>query len=124
LRENNRLPSIKKLFMSNLERLHLLKEYIRDEPENPFNYYAYALEIKEIDPNESSDLFDYLLVNHSDYLPVYFPAAHFFFEVGQIEKAKGIFKIGIFTAQSQGDQKALKELQNAYQNFLYENDME
>jgi tetratricopeptide (TPR) repeat protein len=110
--------------MSNLERLHLLKEYIKDEPENPFNYYALALEIRKIDPDESSNLFNYLLVNHPDYLPVYFPSAHFFFELDQIEKAKGIFEKGISTAQFQGDQKALKELKNAYQNFLFENDLD
>ncbi|MFN3996483.1 tetratricopeptide repeat protein [Algoriphagus sp.] len=110
--------------MSNLERLRLLREFIKEEPKNPFNYYALALEIREIDPNESINLFDFLLLNHPDYLPVYFPSAHFFFELGQIGKAKEIFEKGIFTAKSQGDQKAQKELQNAFQNFLYENDMD
>lgn len=110
--------------MSNLERVGLLREYIIEEPENPFNRYALALEIKEIDPIEASELFDFLLLNHSSYLPVYFPSAHFFFELGQIEKARGIFETGIGMAQDQKDQKALKELQNAYQNFLFENDLD
>lgn len=108
--------------MSNLERVGLLRAYILEEPENPFNRYALALEIKDIDQHEASELFDFLLLNHSSYLPVYFPSAHFFFELGQIEKAKGIFEKGIALAQNLKDEKALKELKNAYQNFLFEND--
>lgn len=106
--------------MSNLERVRLLREFIKEEPENPFNPYALALEIKEIDQKEATELFDDLLLNHPDYLPVYFPSAHFFFELDQIEKAKRIFEKGIELASDQMDQKALKELQNAYQNFLFE----
>lgn len=110
--------------MSNLERVGLLREYILDEPENPFNRYALALEIKDIAPDEAAELFDFLLLNHPSYLPVYFHSAHFFFELGQIEKARGIFEIGIALARDQKDLKALKELQSAYQNFLFENDLD
>ncbi|SEG17786.1 enzyme of heme biosynthesis [Algoriphagus boritolerans] len=110
--------------MGNLERVHLLREYIKEEPENPFNRYALALEIKEIDPDEASEILDFLLLNHPSYLPVYFPSAHFFFELGQIEKAKEIFEKGIHLAQSQKEEKTLKELKNAYQNFLFENDLD
>lgn len=109
--------------MSNLDRVGMLRAYILDEPENPFNRYALALEIKEIDPNEAAELFDFLLLNHSRYLPVYFPSAHFFFEIGQLEKAQGIFQNGIALAQELNNQKTLKELQNAYQNFLFDSDL-
>lgn len=110
--------------MSNLERLGLLRAYILDEPENPFNRYALALEIREIDPNEAAELFDFILLNHACYLPVYYPSAHLFFELGQIEKARGIFENGITLARELNNQKALKELQNAYQNFLFDNDLD
>jgi tetratricopeptide (TPR) repeat protein len=110
--------------MSNSERLRLLKEFIAEEPENPFNFYALALEIRDFDQQEAGRLFDLLLLNHPDYLPVYFPSAHFFFELGQIEKAKNIFEQGIDLAKSQKAEKTLKELQNAYQNFLFENDLD
>lgn len=110
--------------MCNLKRVGLLRGYILEEPENPFNRYALALEIKELDPNEATELFNFLLDNHSSYLPVYFPSAHFFFELGQIDKAREIFEKGIVLARDQSDEKAFKELQNAYQNFLFENDLE
>lgn len=110
--------------MSNLDREALLREFIRDEPQNPFNFYALALEIKEKDQQEALRLFDYLLENHPDYLPQYYASAHFFFEQNQIKKAKEIFTSGIDLAKAQNEVKALRELQNAYQNFLFETDME
>jgi predicted Zn-dependent protease len=110
--------------MGKLDRTELLREFIREEPENPFNYYALALEISEKSPEEAGNLFDLVLINFPDYLPVYFPSAHFFFELDQIEKAKKIFEKGIEKAKDQQETKTLKELTNAYQNFLFENDLD
>ncbi len=110
--------------MSNLDREALLREFIRDEPENPFNFYALALEIKEKDPAEAEQVFDFLLEKHPDYLAQYYSSAHFFFEQNQIEKAKSVFLNGINLAKSKNESKILRELQNAYQNFLFETDQE
>ena len=110
--------------MSNLDRKTLLREFIREEPKNPFNYYALALEIKEKDSKEASELFDYLLENHPSYLPLYYPAAQFFFEQNQIQKANEIYAAGIQLAKNQNELKTLRELQNAYQNFLFETDLD
>lgn len=110
--------------MGNLVRLQILRDYILEEPENPFNYYALALELREKDAEEASELFDYLLSNHPEYLPVYFPAAHFFADQNDLQKAKGIFEKGILLSQSENEEKALKELTNAYQNFLFEFDLD
>jgi tetratricopeptide (TPR) repeat protein len=110
--------------MSNLDRMAVLRDYIKEEPENPFNYYALALEISNLDPTEASELYDYVLENHPDYLPVYFSSALFFFELDQISKAKTLFEKGIKLAESQNEGKALKELTNAYQNFLFETDQD
>mgnify|MGYP005748225801 CR=1 FL=1 len=110
--------------MSNLERAKILREYISEEPDNPFNYYALALEIKDIDSGEAGKLFEFLLLQHADYLPVYFPAANFFFELGQISKAKDVFEKGISLAEALRETKTLHELKNSYQNFLFDNDLE
>ena len=110
--------------MSYLDRIQLLREYMLEEPENPFNYYALGLEIKEKDPVEAGKMFDLVLTNFPNYLPVYFPSAYFFFERNDLKKAKEIFEKGIELASSSKEEKALKELKNAYQNFLFETDME
>jgi hypothetical protein len=110
--------------MRNLERIELLKVYCTEEPENPFNYYALALEYRESEKAEAAHLFDFVVGNFPNYLPVYFPAAQFFFENDILLKAKHLFETGIELAQAQKDEKAKKELSNAYQNFLFETDLE
>lgn len=110
--------------MSYLDRIQLIKNYIITEPENPFNYYALGLELKEKDPQESGKMFDHVLTHFPNYLPVYFPAAYFFFERDELQKAKEIFEKGIQLAASIGEEKTLKELKNAYQNFLFETDLD
>ena len=47
--------------MRNLERINLLKGYCVEEPQNPFNYYALALEFREFDKAEAGKLFDFVI---------------------------------------------------------------
>ena len=110
--------------MRNLERIELLKGYCKAEPEDPFNFYALALEYRECDKTAAADLFDFVLGSFPNYLPVYFPAAHFFFEQADLPKAKEVFESGLALAHVLNDEKAKKELANAYQNFLFETDLE
>ncbi|WP_026967088.1 hypothetical protein [Algoriphagus terrigena] len=110
--------------MGNLDRLQLLRTFIEEEPENPFNYYALALELREKDADEAEQLFDFILEHHPDYLAVYFPAAHFFEALSQIQKARLLFEKGIALALDLTEEKTLKELKNAYQNFLFEHDLD
>lgn len=110
--------------MSNLDRLQLLIQFTKEEPENPFNWYALALEYINSDPEETAVIFDQLLKSQPDYLPTYYTSAQFFAEQNQLEKAKEIFKNGIELAERLKEEKALKELKNSYQNFLFENDLD
>ncbi len=110
--------------MANLDRIEQIKQFTKEEPENPFNWYALALEYREIDPETAESLFNKLLESHKGYLPTYFPAAHFFAEKGLIPKAKAIFLTGIALATENQESKAEKELKNAYQNFCFENDLD
>ena len=91
--------------MRNLERIKLLKDYCAEEPQNPFNYYALALEYREFDKTEAVHLFDFVVVNFPNYLPVYFPAAQFFFETEELKKAKNLFEAGIELAHALQDEK-------------------
>lgn len=108
--------------MSNLNRVMLLLEFLEEDPNNPFNVYALALEYQNIDPEKATYYFDQLLKSHQDYLPTYFQAALFFADQGNVEKARGIYQAGIALAQKDQDGHTLKELENAYQNFLFENE--
>ncbi|WP_289999224.1 tetratricopeptide repeat protein [Algoriphagus sediminis] len=110
--------------MSNLNRLRALHEFCETEPDNPFNWYALALEYQEHDPEKTSELFNKLLLEHPDYLPTYYPAAHFFSDQDDIEKALDIFEKGISLAKIQGETKTLNELSSALEMLKFENDLD
>ncbi|QDH80074.1 tetratricopeptide repeat protein [Echinicola soli] len=110
--------------MNNLSRIELLQQFAKDEPDNPFNLYALALEYQNSDLKKAVSYFDELLDKHPAYLPTYFHAAALNAEIEEIEKALSIYKSGIELAKTKNDQHALKELKNAFQNFLFENDLD
>ena len=105
--------------MSILSRIDILKSFAEEEPENPFNWYALALEHESIAPKQAESYYDILLTQHKVYLPTYYKAAEFFASLGQTERAEQIYTSGIALAKEKGEIKTLNELQNAYQNFLF-----
>lgn len=110
--------------MSNLSRIETLQSYAEQEPENPFNWYALALEFRTQNPDQALIYFNKLLNEFKVYLPTYFHAASLYAEMNLIEEARKIYENGISLARSQNDKHALRELQNTYQNFLIENDLD
>jgi tetratricopeptide (TPR) repeat protein len=110
--------------MSKLSRIEMLKSFAEQDPDNPFNWYALALEHQDSDPDLAKFYFNKLLTEHKVYLATYYHAAGFFSAEGNIEKAKEIFESGIKLAEEQKNEKTLKELKNSYQNFLFENDID
>jgi len=106
------------------QRINFLKELIKAEPNDPFNYYALALEYRYTEKDLASDLFSELLSKFEDYLPTYYAAAAFFFENNQIEKVEQIYEKGIQLADIQKNEKAKKELMGAFQLFKDETDEE
>ena len=103
-----------------MDRLQQLKQFAQDEPDDPFNLYALALEFLKTDSNESIRLFEKLIKSHSNYLPTYYPYAQLLTERKDIESAERIYQLGISTARSKGEAKTLGELQAAYNDWKYE----
>jgi len=110
--------------MSNLDRIAQLLSFAKEEPDNPFNLYALALEYQNLDLTMAAHYFDKLLNEHESYIPTYFHAAAFYHEQRSVDRAKSIYEKGIRFAKEQLASHALKELQNAYQNFLFEEDLD
>jgi Tfp pilus assembly protein PilF len=107
----------------NQHRLALLHEFYDEDPSDPFNAYALALEYLTIDDDKAKFYFDELLTKHPTYLPTYYHAAAFFVATEQIERAEFVYQNGINLAQNQQNTKAFQELQRAYQMFLDELEM-
>ncbi|MFN8356483.1 MAG: tetratricopeptide repeat protein [Spirosomataceae bacterium] len=102
----------------NTNRLALLQEFYQEDPNDPFNAYALAMEYLNHNPTKAWHFFDELLVKHPDYLPTYYQAAELMAAVGKREQAKEIYEKGIILAQQSNQPKALGELRSAYEIFL------
>ena len=103
--------------MSNSLLTNLLAFYDED-PADPFNIYALALEYLKSSPEKAEVFFNILLKDHRDYLPTYYHAADFFASKEDTDKAEKIYKDGIALSLTQSNVKAHQELQRAYRNFL------
>ncbi len=80
------------------------------------------MEYYDSEPNESLLLLRALLLDHPDYLPTYFKAAHLLWDKELWDESEDVFKAGIELAEKQNDQKAVSELKSAYQNFQFDRD--
>jgi tetratricopeptide (TPR) repeat protein len=102
------------------DRIKQLQKFYEEDPLDPFNLYALALEHLNFDPGKTQSLFEILLNDHKDYVPTYYHAAKLCQERGQREKAIRIFELGISVAEKQKDNKALRELKSAYDELMFE----
>jgi tetratricopeptide (TPR) repeat protein len=100
-----------------MNRLELLHQFLKEDPNDPFNLYALALEYLKSDTNRSYELFTELLTHHSDYIPTYYHLGKLYQESGKKEEAVRTFETGIGKARQLKDHKALRELQSALQEL-------
>lgn len=104
----------------NNERLSKLLDYYNQNPNDPFIIYGIALEYSEENADEALKFYNILLDNHPEYLPTYYHAAALLAELEITDRAEEVYIKGIALAEKKNDQHTLKELKNAYLNFMYE----
>ncbi|MEM8566855.1 MAG: tetratricopeptide repeat protein [Bacteroidota bacterium] len=104
----------------NSKRLKLLEEYLKNDPNDPFNLYAIATEYRTSNPNKALEFYHELLSKHASYLPTYYQAATLLGDMEKNEEAEKIFKKGISLAREQNNALTLRELQSAYDELLFE----
>ena len=97
-------------------------QFLEEEPDNPFNIYALAMEYQTEKPEKARLYFDQLVAEHPDYLPTYYQAAALYAELDERSKTIELYEKGILLAQAQENQKTLLELQRARQAFEDEDD--
>lgn len=104
-------------------RLQQLLVFLAEEPDEPFNLYAVALEYLNNDVQKAQVYLEKLLKEHPDYVATYYQLAKLYAENEEISKAKMVYEQGLKVSQAQNDTKTFQELQKAYQQLLFEEDM-
>lgn len=105
------------LVQMNHNRIQLLRQYIEEEPGDPFNVYALAMEYLDDEPEQACLLFRQLLAEHPDYLATYYHAAALYAGNGDRDRAAQLYEQGIDLARRQGNARTLLELQRAERAF-------
>ncbi len=100
--------------------LNNLLAFYDEDPNDPFNVYALAIEYAKSDPLKAETFFDILLNKHPQYLPTYYHAGSFFALLENYEKAEQIYIKGIDLALNQKNTRTHQELLRAYRSFLDE----
>jgi hypothetical protein len=103
-----------------MNRISTLEAFLKEDPNDPFNIYALALEYLKTDRDTARALFQTLFDQHAEYLPTYYPFAHLMADLGQKEQAEQLFIKGIEQAHAAKDEKTLRELRSAYNDFKFE----
>lgn len=106
----------------NEQRLRQLFEYLKEDPDDPFTKYAIAIEYLEQNPQESLKYFKELLQKHEEYTGTYYHAAKLYNALGMKDEAERVFEKGIEICKLKKEHHALRELRNAYNEFLFEED--
>jgi Tfp pilus assembly protein PilF len=102
-----------------MSRIEQLEAFVKEDPADPFNHYALALEYLKVNTNRAFEQFETLLKEHPDYLPTYYPFAHLLIEMKQAGRGEEMFKRGMDQARKSGDTKTFRELQAAYNDWLF-----
>jgi predicted RNA polymerase sigma factor len=106
----------------NNARIQQLIRFIQDEPGDPFNVYALAMEYVADEPRQAMACFDDLLTRFPDYLPTYYHAAALCIALDERDRAAGLYEAGIALARRQQNQKTLHELLQAQRALADEED--
>jgi lipoprotein NlpI len=100
-----------------LTRLQQLQQFFSDDPNDPFNLYALAIEYQKTDVQKSMELFLTLTAEHPKYIPTYYHLGKLLQEIGELKNAQTVFETGIRFAQELNEVKAVRELKAALQEL-------
>jgi len=103
-----------------VSRIEKLLEFFKEDPQDPFNIYALATEYKKTDLNKARFFFEVLLKQHQNYTATYYHAAQLYIQIAEPELARMTFDNGLVICKKMNDRHALRELQNAFNEFLSE----
>ena len=105
-----------------MSRLEQLLRFVKEEPGDPFNLYAVAMEYLKLDSEKAVPFFESLVKDHPHYLPTYYTFGKLMQQRKDFDVARSLLEKGIEIANSSRDVKAAGELRNALAELEFELD--
>ena len=97
-----------------MNRIEILKNFLKDNPDDSFSRYALALEYVKLGQNdEALREFEAVRKSDADYVATYYQLGQLYQKVGQKHEAEKIFRTGITVATKAGDEHTRSELEAA-----------
>jgi tetratricopeptide (TPR) repeat protein len=97
----------------NSDRLEILKKFVTEDPNDPFNHYALALEYAgKKDYERAIGSFTGAIKLDPGYIPAYHQVGILYKELGKIQEARKTLKEGIERAKASSDTHAASEMQD------------
>lgn len=97
-----------------MDRLSTLKQFVEQNPDDPFPRYGLAMELVNRGEREAArDAFEDLVKRSPGYVATYLMYGNLLVDLGEPEKAAAIYRAGIDAARSAGDSHAASELAGA-----------
>lgn len=97
-----------------MSRIDQLLEMLKTEPNDSFLNYVLAMEYAKLnDVKKAINLIEEILLRDENYLGAYYQLGKYYEEIQEIQKAIAIYNKGVSIAQSQKNNKAVGELNEA-----------
>ncbi len=103
-----------------MSKLTILKEYLKESPDDPFLHFAIAKEHEKRENwDQALDKYAYLAEKHPDYVGTYYHYGLLRFRLNQIQPAREIVELGIQHATQQKDNHSANELRDLLQQIEF-----
>ena len=103
-----------------MERIEKLTAFLAQNPADAFVQHALALEyIKIGNTKQAAEIFKSIIQNEPHNTGTYYHLAKLLTAAGEKSEALVVYEKGIEICKQVGDQHALRELLNAYEDLIY-----
>ena len=100
-------------------RLEQLYAYLQDDPNDPFLYYAIAMEkLRADDPAGAREQFEVLVQRFPTYVGTYYHFGRLLQQQGEKERAIDLYREGIKHAEDARERNAVRELREALNSAI------
>jgi Tfp pilus assembly protein PilF len=102
-----------------MNRIEILKGFLKENANDSFSRYALALEYVKVGQNDDAlKEFETVKKNDPDYVATYFQLGQLYQKLGQTHEAERTFRTGITVAAKAGDEHTRSELEGALEALL------